>query len=305
MRRARPRGLELPDRARADASARASHALLNITDDHLDRYPSFDAYAAAKGNPFVQQTADDVAVVPTGDARVPARGRGAATAASSPSAPGGGRRRRAEATSSSIGARRALSARRSSRLRGAHNVDERLRRDRLRVARLGAAHEQAIAARRSRASRGSPHRTVLVAEIDGVRYYDDSKGTNVGASVAALRGLAEPRVGAHRRRPRQARRATRRSSTALREKGRALVVIGEAADRIAEAAAGVVPDRARGVDGRRRRSWPRASPGPATPCCSSPACSSFDMFRDYKDRGDVFVEAVRALATAPEQGAAR
>src|SRR5262249_2767797 len=128
---------------------------------------------------------------------------------------------------------------------------------------------------------GLGHRTVLVAERDGVRYYDDSKGTNVGAAVAALRGLAPARavlIGGGRDKfgdyaPLVA---------ALRERGRALVLIGEAADRIEEAARGVLPIiRAASMGEAVRASRELAQPGDAV--LLSPACSSFDMFLDYKE----------------------
>jgi UDP-N-acetylmuramoylalanine--D-glutamate ligase len=142
--------------------------------------------------------------------------------------------------------------------------------------------------------RGLPHRMVLVRDRGGVRFYDDSKGTNVGASVAALTGLREPmavliaggrdKLGAYE--PLVA---------ALREKGRALVLIGEAAPRIADASAGVLPiARASSMPEAVRTARDLARPGDAV--LLSPACSSFDMFRDYKDRGDAFARAVREMA---------
>jgi UDP-N-acetylmuramoylalanine--D-glutamate ligase len=140
---------------------------------------------------------------------------------------------------------------------------------------------------------GLDHRIALVAEVAGVRYYDDSKGTNVGASVAALRGLSEPRVvliaGG-----RDKLGGYEPLVEALRERGRALVVLGEAAERIAAAAAGVVPvRRASSMDEAVAQAREEARPGDAV--LLSPACSSFDMFRDYKERGHRFAEAVRAL----------
>jgi UDP-N-acetylmuramoylalanine--D-glutamate ligase len=142
---------------------------------------------------------------------------------------------------------------------------------------------------------GLAHRTVLVAEVGGVRWYDDSKGTNVGATVAALRGLVEPKAvliaGG-----RDKLGAYEPLVAALRERGRGLVVIGEAAERIAAAAAGAVPiERADGMEAAVAAARRLAVPGDAV--LLSPACSSFDMFRDYKDRGDSFVRAVQTLAT--------
>ena len=147
--------------------------------------------------------------------------------------------------------------------------------------------------------RGLPHRTALVAEIGGVRFYDDSKGTNVGAAVDRARRLREPRAvliaGG-----RDKGGSYGPLVDALARKGRAVVLLGEAADAIAA--------------GHRRPRPRRAAPPPWTRPCApaprspsrgdavllSPACSSFDMFRDYKHRGDEFVRAVRVLELSEE-----
>jgi UDP-N-acetylmuramoylalanine--D-glutamate ligase len=275
------------------------HALLNITDDHLDRYSGFDAYADAKGNPFVRMTPDDVAVLPLGDALVAkqaARGEArVVTFSSTPGAdadvaPEGG-----DLVDRRTGARWPIA---SMRVQGAHNVANACAA--IASARALGAGDAAVAKALSTFG-GLGHRTVLVGEVDGVRYYDDSKGTNVGASVAALRGLVEPRAvliaGG-----RDKLGAYAPLVDALRDKGRALVVIGEAGPRIAEAAAGVLRiEHATSMDDAVARARALAEPGDAV--LLSPACSSFDMFRDYKDRGDRFVAAVRALA--PREEAAR
>ena len=140
---------------------------------------------------------------------------------------------------------------------------------------------------------GLGHRTVLVGELDGVRYYDDSKGTNVGASVAALRGLAEEKAvliaGG-----RDKLGAYEPLVDALRDKGRALVRHrrGRRAHRGRRRGRPARSTRATSHGGGRRDARDRSrSPGDAV--LLSPACSSFDMFRDYKDRGDVFARAVR------------
>lgn len=266
------------------------HALLNITDDHLDRYATFSAYADAKGNPFLRMTAADVAVVPHGDplcaaqaARGPAQiytfssGDPAATVA----------RVGDDLVCAAAGIRVPASA---LRISGAHNVANVCAAMGCAVA-LGVGGE---AIERALASfTGLGHRTVFVAEIDGVRYYDDSKGTNVGASVAALRGLTEERAvlvaGGRDKLGDYAPLVD-----ALRDRGRALVVLGEAADRIEEAARGVLPiARATTMEDAVRKARELARSGDAV--LLSPACSSFDMFRGYAHRGDVFVAAVRAM----------
>jgi UDP-N-acetylmuramoylalanine--D-glutamate ligase len=263
--------------------------LLNVTDDHLDRYPNFLAYAAAKGNMFVNQGVEDVAVVPKGDslASREARRGDARLVTFGPGADIG-----VDEGSRAIVDR--LRERRyplaDIRLTGTHNL--------LNVAaavacasEAGATHE-AIARALSKFE-GLAHRTALVGEVAGVRYYDDSKGTNVGAAVAALRGLAEPRVvliaGG-----RDKRGAYAPLAQELAQKGRALVLIGEAADRIAGETKGTVPQaRAASMAEAVTLAASFAQAGDAV--LLSPACSSFDMFRDYKERGDVFAREVRAL----------
>ncbi|CAN91820.1 UDP-N-acetylmuramoylalanine-D-glutamate ligase [Sorangium cellulosum So ce56] len=270
-----------------------AHALLNITDDHLDRYASFAAYADAKGNPFERMTPDDVAVVPFGDelvARQAARGRArvvtfsARDARADVSAAGGAIVDRV------TGARYPLDR---VRLAGAHNLANACASAALAAA-LGA--PAAAIGDALSSFEGLAHRTALVADVDGVRYYDDSKGTNVGASVAALSGLLEAKAvliaGGRDKLGDYAPLVS-----ALRERGRALVVLGEAADRIAAAAAGVLPiARAGSMAEAVLAARSLARPGDAV--LLSPACSSFDMFRDYKDRGDAFVRAVRELQGA-------
>jgi UDP-N-acetylmuramoylalanine--D-glutamate ligase len=132
-----------------------------------------------------------------------------------------------------------------------------------------------------------------VATIRGIAFYDDSKGTNVGASVTALRGIDEARAvlvaGGKGKGGSYAPLVL-----ALRDKGRAAVLIGEAADDIARAIGDAISVlRAHTMEEAVRAAFALAKPGDAV--LLSPACSSFDMFRDYKHRGEEFVRAVRAL----------
>ena len=262
--------------------------LLNVTPDHLDRYSSFDAYVNAKGNAFVRQTPDDLAVVPHGDviclrearrgaARIVTFGPGGTIDVSD-----------TEVHDTRTGARYPRS---SFNLAGGHNA--------LNVAAaVAVAGELGVSpktiARVLKAFSGLPHRMVLVGEIRGVRYYDDSKGTNVGAVVTALQGLGEPKAvliaGG-----RDKGGSYEPLAAALRAKGRAAVLIGEAADAIAAAIWASIPVRRAGsMDDAVKKSAELAVAGDAV--ILSPACSSFDMFRDYKERGDAFVRAVGDLA---------
>jgi len=272
-------------------------ALLNVSDDHLDRYPSFDEYARAKGNAFTNQTDGDWAVVPAGDrlcAREARRGQGRLVTFG----PGG----EIEVTDDAVIDRRSGErfARAEMALTGGHNA--------LNVAAAIACAtplgiEPPAVRRVLREFRGLPHRTALVAEIDRVRFYDDSKGTNVGAAVSALEGLVEPAAvliaGGRDKGGSYAPLVG-----ALARKGRAAVLLGESADAIAKAIGQAVPVRRAGtMDEAVRIAASLAAPGDAV--LLSPACSSFDMFRDYKHRGDEFVRAVRALRPAGGDGGAQ
>ncbi|HNQ76776.1 MAG TPA: hypothetical protein PKM39_09095, partial [Pseudothauera hydrothermalis] len=142
--------------------------------------------------------------------------------------------------------------------------------------------------------RGLPHRVELVAErADGVLFYDDSKGTNVGATLAALAGLDRPVVliaGGD---------GKGQDFTPLREAvaryARAVLLIGRDAGRIAAAleGCGTPVERFATLDEAVVRANQLAQPGDAV--LLSPACSSLDMFRNYAHRAEVFVAAARAL----------
>ncbi len=262
--------------------------LLNVSADHLDRYPSEAAYAEAKGNAFARQTADDEAVVPFGDDVCLAQAKR-----------GGG----LLVTFGGIGANVVVTPdaivdgiesydRSKIALQGGHNA--------LNVAAaLAAVRPFAIdpAIIREVLARfsGLAHRMVFVRERRGVRFYDDSKGTNVGASVTAVRGAAEDKVvliaGG-----RDKGGSYGPLVEALRERGRAAVLIGEARELIRDAIGASLPVRLAGdMDEAVVLSAQLANPGDAV--LLSPACSSFDMFKDYKHRGDEFVRAVMGLSS--------
>lgn len=142
---------------------------------------------------------------------------------------------------------------------------------------------------------GLPHRTQLVAESAGIRWFDDSKGTNVGATVAAVAGLAGPAgpliliAGGDGKgqdfSPLQA---------ALADKVRALILIGRDAPLIAAAVNGAVPlYNAGDMEQAVMTAAHLAHPGDSV--LLSPACASFDMFSGYEERGAVFAAAVRRI----------
>jgi UDP-N-acetylmuramoylalanine--D-glutamate ligase len=262
-------------------------ALLNVTDDHLDRYATFDDYTDAKGNAFVRQTESDTAVIPAGDstsARQAARGRGSVVTFG----PGV----LIDVDDEAVVDRRTgeRDARADIALTGGHNA--------LNVAAAIASVSpfrvpSTTVRRVLEQFRGLPHRTALVAEVRGVRFYDDSKGTNVGAAVTALEGLVEP-MAVLIAGGRDKGGSYGPLAQALAKKGRAAVLLGEAADAIARSIGEQVPvRRVASMEEAVRVGASLARPGDAV--LLSPACSSFDMFRDYKHRGDEFARAVRIL----------
>jgi UDP-N-acetylmuramoylalanine--D-glutamate ligase len=140
-----------------------------------------------------------------------------------------------------------------------------------------------------RSFKGLPHRLELVATRRGVEWYDDSKGTNVGATVAALRGLGRKSVlilGGE---------GKGQDFSPLREPVREfashVLLIGRDAPLIAKVVGGQICGSLEEAVGRAAE---LAQPGEAV--LLSPACASFDMFRDYRHRVEVFAQAVRSLA---------
>jgi UDP-N-acetylmuramoylalanine--D-glutamate ligase len=141
--------------------------------------------------------------------------------------------------------------------------------------------------------RGEPHRVEHVACIGGVDYFDDSKGTNVGATVAALSGLQRRVVLIAGGLGKGQDFAPLAAPVAAH--ARAVLLIGEDAPAIAAALAstGVAVERSASLEAAVQRAAQLAQPGDAV--LLSPACASFDMFRGYAHRAEVFVEAVRAI----------
>jgi UDP-N-acetylmuramoylalanine--D-glutamate ligase len=147
--------------------------------------------------------------------------------------------------------------------------------------------------------RGEPHRVEPIALIDDVEYFDDSKGTNVGATVAALNGLGEDRrvvviLGGEGK-----GQDFEPLAAPVAQYARAVVLIGRDAPLIEAALAttGVSLMHAASMPEAVNMAAARANPGDAV--LLSPACASFDMFNDYEHRATVFREAVQALEDNP------
>jgi UDP-N-acetylmuramoylalanine--D-glutamate ligase len=261
-------------------------AMLNLTEDHLDRYAGIGEYGAAKARVF---QGDGVQVVNRDDA--------ASAAMALP-----GRRVMSfgldkPQTQDAFGLAQGWLVEGEAQIveaaalpiPGSHNVSNALAACALARA-FGAPREQLASGLKS--FRGLPHRLELVVRRKGVDWYDDSKGTNVGATIAALRGLGRKAVlilgGEGKGQDFSPLRAP-----ALQFASRVLL-IGRDALLIEAALAGLPTEHCASLEAAVERAVQLAKAGEAV--LLSPACASFDMFRDYKHRGEAFAAAVRALA---------
>ncbi len=273
----------------ASLNARAA-TVLNITPDHMDRYTDVAEYAAAKARIFAGDgvmviNVDDPAVV---DMACPGRkvvrfGLGV------------------PAHSNDFGViehegetwlargKQALMPVREVAIPGRHNLANVL-------ASMALAQAQGVSVEAMRAAvrefKGLDHRSQVVAEKDRVQWINDSKGTNVGATVAALAGMSRPVVLIAGGDGKGADFAALKPVVAAH--ARAVVLIGRDAPKIEDALAGVVPTvYARDMPEAVKQARALTQPGDAV--LLSPACASFDMFKNYEHRGQVFAQAVREL----------
>ncbi|MBI5140809.1 MAG: UDP-N-acetylmuramoyl-L-alanine--D-glutamate ligase [Nitrospirae bacterium] len=268
-------------------------AILNITPDHLDRYDSPDDYARAKTRIFERQAGGDVLVLNADDAAVAALGKIAPASVALFS--------RAIEVSNGVfmrGEMMCYNLDGSSgniipvadiKIRGVHNLENAMAAS---CMALLAGVKAEVIASVLREFPGLEHRLEHVAEIDGVTYINDSKGTNVGAVEKSLASFEQPVVLIAGGRDKAS------DFTALaplvRRHAKAVVLIGEAAGKLEKALAGTVPIiHAESMADAVRKSRDAAKPGDVV--LLSPACASFDMFRDFEDRGRVFKKEVGKL----------
>jgi UDP-N-acetylmuramoylalanine--D-glutamate ligase len=261
-------------------------AMLNLSEDHFDRYAGMADYGAAKARIFFGQGEQ---VLNRDDSRSMAMrlaGRKVATFGLD-----------APPTGEDFGVRDGVLAlgdkpilqQAALPIHGAHNVANALAACALARA-AGAAVQELGDGLRS--FRGLPHRLELVATRRGVDWFDDSKGTNVGATIAALKGLGRKTVlilGGD---------GKGQDFSPLREPVREfsphVLLIGRDAPLIEKALVNIKSETCQTLESAVHRAAELARAGEAV--LLSPACASFDMFRDYKHRGEVFAAAVRSLA---------
>lgn len=265
--------------------------LLNLTEDHLDRYATFDEYIAAKMRIFENQDADDYAVLNLDDPLVASLAAGLKATVF----PMSQEREFAEGifcreetiVFRHVGREERFPTDRF-KLPGVHNIDNIMAS--LAVALLlGCDAPQALAAVEGFA--GLPHRMEFVRELDGVRYYEDSKATNVGsvekalASFTAITLIAGGKDKGGSYAPLEA---------LVRERVEHLILIGEAKERMAREL-GSLTDTRLCTTLEEAVTLAADLAGPGGVVLFSPACSSFDMFRDYAERAERFKAAVRGL----------
>jgi UDP-N-acetylmuramoylalanine--D-glutamate ligase len=266
--------------------------MLNLSQDHLDRYAGMQDYAAAKRRIFLNAAhevlnRDDTASMAMHDARKSCSSFGIDAA---PTEDDYG-----IAAGQLTEGRNEFLSLDEMPVAGLHNAANALAAFALCRA-IGA--ESGALAEGLRHFRGLPHRVENVGVINGVTFYDDSKGTNVGSTVAALNGMTVPVIliaGGEGK-----EQDFLPLAEPIRKRARAVMLIGKDARLIESAitSARVPTVHATSMADAVEKALATASAGDAV--LLSPACASFDMFRNYKHRGEVFADCVRALKSQRE-----
>jgi len=276
--------------------------LLNLTPDHLDRHVSFDEYARAKMRLFENQLDRDAAVLNADDPEVTRR---------MPTGPhifwfsrqkrvaSGTFLRDGQIFFRIEGSEIFLARRDEIPLRGEHNVENVLAA--CAAAYLAGAEPAAIASG-VKTFRGVEHRLEFVAEIGGVAFYNDSKATNVDASLKAIEAFPGPLIVILGGKDKGAPYIPLREP--LQQRARLAILIGEAAEEIASELSGAVPlEHAGTLDRAVQIAADSARAGDTV--LLAPACSSFDQFENYEHRGRAFKELVAKLENQPARSTAQ
>ena len=279
--------LELIDTFRPNISV-----FLNLTPDHLDRHHTFEAYGAAKARLFENQTGEDAAILNADDV---------ATTPYAPSLPRVywfSRKQRVaqgvyvcghEIVFRQDGAEETLLKLEDIPLAGGHNVENVLAA--AAAARLAGASAAAIA-KGVRTFAGVEHRLEFVAEVAGVRYYNDSKATNVDATLKALDAFPGRILVILGGKDKGSDYTALQKP--LREKAILALLIGSAAEKIEKQISGSVAlDRAETLERAVETASHAAQRGDVV--LLAPACASFDQFQNYEHRGRVFKDLVKQL----------
>lgn len=266
--------------------------LLNITEDHLDRYASYQEYIDAKLRIFANQNEDDFAVLNLDDPLVAACAE-KLKARVFPTSQHQEFQEGIFCRGGFIVYRRAGREERfdtaAFKLRGVHNMDN-IMAALASTLLLGADADRARSAVEN--FTGLPHRMEFVSQVNGVDYYEDSKGTNVGSVVKSLESFDAGITLIAGGKDKGGEYAP--LAPLIRERVRHMILIGEAKERI-NAELGALTDThlATTLEEAVALAHHLATPGEVV--LFSPACSSFDMFKNYADRGEQFKALVRSL----------
>lgn len=267
--------------------------LINITPDHLDRYPSMDDYAAAKARIFRHQEPQDVAVLNADDDRV-SKMNSLTTAHvvyfSRKRELDEGIFLRGDELINRLGGReQVLITRGEIALRGDHNLENVMSALAVGLA-CGASADSMREAVRN--FKGVEHRLEFVAEINQVKFYNDSKATNVDAAIKSIEAFPQGLILILGGKDKGGDYAP--LAPLVAERCEQVILIGAAADKIAAAL-----DKTRPL--HRAATMPEAVElgyrlsGPGKVVLLAPACASFDMFENFEHRGRVFKKAVESL----------
>jgi UDP-N-acetylmuramoylalanine--D-glutamate ligase len=268
-------------------------AILNLTPDHLDRYAGFEGYCAAKRRIFMNQRETDFAVLNADDIGTAAIGTMVcakpiwfsrlATPAHGAFARNGRVIFRDEKGESDLFGTDAVA------LKGSHNLENVLAACAMAIL-AGAAQESLEESIRK--FPGVEHRIEFVAELDGVQYFNDSKATNVDATIKSIEAFKGNILLIAGGRDKAGDFNALRSP--VRERVNHLVTIGEAAEKLKKALSDIT-DTSEAQSMQEAVSICRSLARPGDVVLLAPACASFDMFQNYEHRGRVFKEAVRNL----------
>jgi len=267
-------------------------AILNITDDHLDRYPDFKSYLNAKKKIFMNQKKSDYAILNADDPSIrdvrkdvkshlfyfslkEKLRRGAYLSGNKIKYVVG-----EIANEMDIG---------GLKLRGRHNLENIMAA--VITAQICGCEEKPIL-ETVKNFKGLPHRQEFVKDVRGVKFYDDSKATNVMSAVRSIESFEEQIVLIAGGRDKGGDYSPLQKS--MKGRVRAVILLGEARDKMAAALQGAAEIHlAKSMDEAIKLAMQIARAGDAV--ILSPGCSSFDMFSGYEDRGEVFADIVRKL----------
>ena len=268
--------------------------LLNITEDHLDRYSSYADYIEAKMRIFANQNSGDLAVLNRDDPIViqfKEKVKAKKVLFSLSERLDEGAFSNGQTISLRLGGKREEYSLAKTPLKGIHNVENMMAA--LTTARIFDCSKKAIQAVLNRFE-GLEHRLEFIREIEGVRFYNDSKGTNVGSVVKSLQSFSEPVILIAGGKDKNGDLSPLKELIQKRVKH--LILIGEAKERMNRELGGLTDTvMAKTMEEAVLLAHQKAKAGEVV--LLSPACSSFDMFKDYKERGKVFKESVFRLST--------